>query len=371
MAGLEVRYHLCDLVSGDVLLRNLPLSTSEPIRDTVGQVDSATFTLNTAHDNCPANWTELIAAGPRMIVPTVDGDVLGNAYWLDVRTRGTTATPTLNGKSLESLLDRAFVPDLDDNYDDAVIVALLLGSLVTNAGFQPIGVAASGTTHDYLYQRVEDRKVSNTVGEIRENTQNVEWRTFIRWRDNDLTGVKKYAEVGPSHSLGNLRPDAIMRLDLDDDGNPVGNIADYLATDSYQDGDGATRLVGTDEGTGENRLMTPNVDSALIARGWPIIEDRHVFKGLVDPTDDQLLALTQALRATREDGTTRWKLTGNENGPRPGRDFVSGDTVPFFIRPRPPQDPLGGYGYQRVLGWELDSASKRISLIAWEDDPNA
>jgi len=191
----------------------------------------------------------------------------------------------------------------------------------------------------------------------------------VRWADTGTQqAIEKVVQIGPR--IGSERPDALF--DLDAEGR--GCIASYRRLVSYAPGSGATVLSAVSEGSGSSRPTAGPLESELIALGWPRWEARVAFPGIeaasIDDEDADLARRARAALAAQEAGTTTWQIVGDANAPRPGRDFGVGDTVYLDIAPQGRRDQVGTGGLVlpvRVLGWDLDLNSGRVTLIVWED----
>lgn len=363
---MQLTWHCCDLLTGQVLAQ-LPLAGVERIRRRIANVESTTFTLPVFDERCPEDWAGIVVDGKAMIVLTID-DQPSQAWAVIETTIGDTTVP-INASTLEECLNRTNVPDYEppDGADLTTVAAALVQPAVDNFGFvvetQLSGKLFEGTQ---TYSVLEDRKILTALNEdIMGADGGPEWRTFVRWTDDEHRAFEKVIEILPR--VGQVRPDAIFNLDP----NGGGSIASYRRTSSYAAGKGATRLTGTSEGSGTSRPMTDPQDSDLIAAGWPVWEHRENYTGLdagsVADEDTELLRRTKATLATLQSGSKTWSITLRDTM-RPGIDYDAGDTTYTRVAPRPPVDPFGGNLTSRVLGWELIIASGQSIPLLWENE---
>lgn len=374
MAALEIRWLLCDLVTGRVLTE-LPIAGVDQIQRVIAREDNQTFSLAPADPSCPDDWYAMLTPGKTMLVLELDG-APAQAWHVEDRVVGA-ATVAIPAVSLETCLHRTNVPDLSpiDLLDDAEGCAQLCAPLVDRFGFL-IDHTPTGHTSEFDYSNAEDRNLLDVMNERTAGENPIEWRIALRWEDDATKQVvTKVLEI--RGRIGIDRVDAVF--DLGPDGR--GCVESYSRNDSYAQGKGATMLIGTSEGTGTSRPVTDPVFSDLIGLGWPTWEERSNFSGLpaadsVEEEDAALLARTIARLAQRENGTVSWTLVASDTAPRPGVDYIEGDTVHIDVAPQQGQrgdgstywlDPVGGTASMRVLGWTLNLASRQTALIAWED----
>lgn len=365
MTVLDLRWLVCDIMTGQVL-SELPLSGVDEIETVVAREDSQTFTLAPADDACPADWTSQVVGGKTMIVALID-DQLAQAWIVNGLTAGGSTVP-ISCSTLETCLNRTNVPDLDGYFDDVTGAATLCAELTTRFGFT-IESTPAGHDSDFDYSNLEDRNLLDVMHERMQGESPIEWRIALRWADAAHTQIQKVLEI--AKSIGIDRPDAVFELDA----TGAGNIESYGRNRSYIRGKGATMMIGTSEGTGDARPVTDPIYSPLVDAGWPVWEERSNFTGLdigtVEEEDALLRARTIARLAAKQGGTVTWSIVGSENAPRPGVDYDHGDTVHIAIDPQGKQDPEGGTGSMRVLGWRLNTRSGQTTLIAWDEDEEA
>ena len=358
---VAVVFYLCDLVTGQIQAE-LPLE-AQRVRRVIAREESQTFALPTADDACPDDWADLLVPGRSMIVQTLDDQPVQAWVVLDDERGGPVVT--IQGSTLEHCLSRTYVPDVDFTGDEAEGAMIVLAPLVPRFGFT-LEHTNTGKVSEFFYSTLEDRTLLAVLNDLMAAEDGPEWRVFVRWTD-EATKQAFTKVVRVEARVGIDRPDAIF--DLDADGR--GCVESYRRRRSYTSGKGATLLIGTSEGSGASRPMTDPLYSPLVDAGWPVWEDRVNFSGLgvgsVGDEDAELLRRTQQTLTQRQAGTTVWQVVGNENAPRPGRDFTEGDTVHIDIAPQGKTDPHGGQVAVRVLGWEMSLASGQVTPILWED----
>lgn len=365
---LQVTWLLCDILTGRVLTE-LPLSAGDSIKHLIARVETGNFTLAPLDRNTPDDWAALLVDGKTMIVLDLDG-VPTQGWTVDEHETGDVTIP-ITASTLETCLARTNVPDLDPYGLDYSDVALALtADLVPRFGFDLNAVLTGKVfTADQTYSSLEDRAVLAALNEdIMAAEGGPEWRIELAYADNTRRVITKTVDIRPK--IGVDRPDAIF--DLDTDGRGV--VDTYRRRTSYAAGKGATMLIGTSEGSGDSRPMTDPILSDRILAGWPVWEERKNYTGLgagdVDE-DTELLQNAKVTAAARERGAVTWTITGSDLAPKPGVGYASGDTVHVAIAPQGKLDPIGGTATVRVLGWELNLASQRATLIAWDDDSDA
>lgn len=361
-------WYLCDLASG-LILTELPLVASS-VKVQAATEDQQSFTLDTADPSCPDDWATLLVDGKSMIVLTID-DQPTAGWWVIDHTVGAQQVP-ITAYTFEHCAARTNVPDVEINTptDVSTIALDVAAPLITRFGFFILPTLMGKTRDTATYQNSEDRSILDALTEdFLKADDGPEWRFSIRWMNTETrTGFDKILEIAPT--IGIDRPDAIF--DLDADGQ--GCIDSYTRQSSYATGKGATMMIGVSDGSGSTRPMTDPIYSPLTQDGWPTVEDRHPFTGLdllsVQDEDAKLVELTTALLQQRQTGTVSWSVTGSADAPMPGRDYGEGDTVHIDVAPQGKQDPIGGKAAVRALGWELDPATTKSSVIVWPDDDN-
>lgn len=366
MSVLAVAYHLCDLVSGEILA-DLPLSGDEEVQNTCAREDTTTFTLNVFDlaiytPGKPVTWQQTLQPGKTMIVQTLDdgtGPTPVQGWVVTDATVGASTVPipcaTLEHCLAETYLDT----DVDGTFDESIMTWSVLDAADVEGkwGFT-VAVTPAGRTGDADYSADEDRTVLDILTERMAGT-GAEWRIVLDWND-DHSGFTKTIEV--AGHIGIDRPDAVFDLNSEQ----RGTIESYTRTTSA----GPTRIIGGTEGSGSSRITTdPITANELIAAGWPLREKRVTYTDLTD-VEDVEAALTQRTRAqldSTKTGVVVWTIVGNDDAPRPGTGFNPGDTVYVDIDPQIPTDPAGGTAAMRVLGYRLNTTSLRVTPILWED----
>lgn len=362
MTALELRWLVCDLLTGQVLTE-LPLTGGELLETVVAREDTTTFSLAPADDSCPDDWPQQLSPGKTMIVALIDGQLA--QAWATIEYSAGAATVPIVCKTLEHCMARTNVPEMLATLDNAAGAAQLCADLIDRFGFT-IEHTPTGNTADFDYSNLEDRNLYDAMRELLVGETPIEWRIVIRWADPlEQTQVEKVLQI--ADRIGMDRPDAVF--ELDDTG--TGTIESYSRNRSYDAGKGATMMIGVSEGTGATRPMTDPIYSVLVDRGWPVWEERANFTGLATGTvadEDALLrSRTMARLEAKQAGTVTWTVVASENAPRPGVDYDHGDTVHIQVAPQGKQDPEGGVAAMRVLGWQLNTRSGQTALIAQED----
>lgn len=356
-------WYVCDIKTG-IILGELPIAGSEEVISYAAREDSTTFNLPTADDHCPDDWAEVTIGGRSMIVLVVD-DWPAQAWVVNDVIFGRTVA-NLPCVTLETFLHRTNVPDLAATLDTAEAAATLCAALTVRFG---VTIEHTNTGHliDVDYSSLEDRNLLDVLNELRGGEHGAEWRIGVRWSDvNTKQAFDKVLEIRPT--IGVERPDVVFDLDA----NGGGNIEDYKRSGgNFVEGKGATMVIGTSDGAGTTRIVTPPQYSPLVAAGWPVWEERLPFSGLagssVQDEDTFLLNRTVAQLAQRERGAHSWTIEGSPGAPVPGRDYDHGDTVRIQIAPQGKRDPYGGNAIGRILGWKLNTRNGAASPIFVED----
>lgn len=356
---MDVTWLACDLKSG-LIRGELPLPRG-PVRRMLAREETRTWTLPVDDPSCPDDWLEMTVPGFSMLVLCLD-DVPVLGWAVTNRVLGTDGV-TLSGATLEHCFARRNVATLLDERDEAWVCSFVVWPALEGFGFTS-DVTSTGVIGYADYSSDEDLDCLRALNERMRTQDAPEWR--ITLARTGATIVKTF-EIGPR--IGQTRPEAVF--ELDDQGH--GNIATYRRSTSYGPDGGATVVRAVGDGSGAARPMTGEYRSTLLDAGWPEWEARPSMVGVdfeapsVDDEDAELRRLAYMTLVQREHGTETWEITGDDTAPRPGRDFAEGDTVPVLVEPQGKRDPVGGMTVVRVLGWELDPDSERVTLIGWEE----
>lgn len=354
---MDLTWLACDLKSG-LILGELPLD-ADKVRKMIAREETATWQLPVHDLSCPDDWHDITTPGRRMLVLCLD-DVPVQGWPITSRNIGSSGV-TLGGVTLEHVFARTNVIDMEGEADEVAIIWFVIITALSRFGFD-FEYTETGVMGYADYSAAEDQSCLAILNDRAALANAPEWRIAL---SRDGNRIAKTFEIRPR--IGQDRPDAVF--ELDDRG--TGNIASYNRFEDYGPNAGATHVIGVSDGSGAYRPMTHPHISDLVGDGWPEWESRVSFPNVVadsvDDEDAELERLASNTLKQRERGTTTWSIVGDENAPRPGRDFGEGDTVYVDIAPRGKEDPTGGSTAMRVLGWDLDPRSGRVTLIAWED----
>lgn len=358
----KVGWLACDLKTG-LVLTELPLTASGPVKRSLSTIESDTVTFAVADKATPPDWADVVVPGRTMIVLTLD-DTPVQAWTLDSDVVGEAAVP-LGVQSLEACLDSVNVPDLDAyDLDQAETLAELMAPTVANFGFE-VTWSPVGQTAERDYYADDDATVLSAANALNELRGGPEWRIVPVWEDGTHRRIRKLIQIGPR--VGDVRPDVIF--DRAEDGS--GTVETYTRTRRRA----ATRVTGVLDGSGSARIMGTPQTSPLVAQGWSVWEERISPTGLGEARlseveERDLTALAAARIRQRPGYLTTWTLSARDIAPRPGAEYGEGDTVYLELAPSR-FDPIGTGGRRigvRVRGWELDVPSGIATLVVWDPD---
>ncbi|MCW2758053.1 MAG: hypothetical protein JWO46_1799 [Nocardioidaceae bacterium] len=377
MTAPTVVWHLADLYSGD-LITPLPIAASDKTRRTLAEDIQVQHTLKAFDRNCPTNWGEIVTPGRTMLVQTNDGDVVQGWPVIDRRRGDADGNIPLECHTLEHCMSRENVPDIDGDWDSALLVAELADALIARFNFIIDATPSGATLVDQNYSSYTDQDVLSACTDLMGQAGGPEWRILVRWRP-DRSGFEKVLQVAAR--IGEERPDTVFRLDE----NGRGNVGTYDIADSFARGQGATMLIGADDGTGPSgrTMSAPVFATDEIAEGYPIWEERKIFTNLGDADDllTQITGLTEGLLPARARGSINGTLTVNDgDSPQAGRDYFEGDTVFVDIAPQGQicsdgtfrySDPDGWQAKVRVRGFDVDPVTGLANPTLWENPDDA
>lgn len=326
------RFKICELVTGK-LLDEIPLTADGNLTRLLQAYGEGTLTLplfDGRGELASETWEEALLPWRSLILIVDDQDRI---LWHGIpqqRARTADPAPRYPCRTIEAYLIERYVPDLE--FIQADQTSEIFRTLAAVAG-DSIGLEydcpPSGVLRDRTYQDGENARVYDRINELAALLDGFNWTIDVVWGDEDHTFVRKIARTGYPH-LGNRT------------GNPVHvfeygqNITDFDYTESWASGDAAThvRALGDeDEETGIRLASAPVIDTLRESMGWPRLEARETYSGVLsaatlnrhaDGLAARLFAGQEVLELTaRNPGT-------GEDFTRLG-DFTLGDTARAVI----------------------------------------
>ncbi|MFH9977952.1 hypothetical protein ACH4ND_01565 [Streptomyces sp. NPDC017179] len=354
MTAIELAWYGVDFRSGGIV-EDLPsLKPTGPLSRKLG-----TFTtgqLELALDGAPAEWEAATAPG-RSLVVAVDQatDIPVWAGALLPRDGGSSATVQLGAVTLEAYLDARY-PGTQTllNVDQASVMSSLVAPALSGGPPLVIDTVATGTSIDYLTDDGDDRTIYSCLQEVMGLEGGPEWTVDVEWNaghNGFVFPLRVRKQIGTQSDI----PEAVWDF--------PGCAAEYVLSESYEQGKGATRVIARGEGEGPSRLTSPPREAtALIAGGWPVWEYRYTpAAGLTDP--DQLDAHAVKSVGLMGQGAQVWSIHGvASQSPRLGRDWGLGDSIRLSVESSR-RHPAGADVVARCWAWELDPAANRVRPI--------
>src|SRR5207253_2902958 len=183
--------------------------------------------------------------------------------------------------------------------DQASVIAALATPALTNGPPLVIDSVATGTTMDYLSDDGDDKTILSCLNEVMGLDGGPEWTIDVIWNAAH-SGFQFPLRVRQQIGTQTTTPEAVFDY--------PGCVAEYVLSESYEQGKGATRVIARGEGEGSSRLTsTVQEATALIAGGWPAWEYRYTpATGITDP--DQLIAHASSSLALMAQGAQVWTV---------------------------------------------------------------
>lgn len=345
----------CDFMTGEIIAELPSLRLSGSLDRRLGEYTSATFDL--LLDKAPSNWWAATQPGRAMIVGVWDG-APGWAGYIPPRTRGSSSTVSITASTIEAYLDRRFTGTLAyTQTDEALIAGALLGVVQGGLSCLDVDAPITGTPRDRTYADSDDKTVYSALTELMGVEGGPEWTIDPVW-NSGRTGFRLLARVRKKIGVQDASPQAVFSM--------PGPVTEYAAAESYEDGKGATRVLATGNGEGDQGRATSDLYQSPLP-GWPVYEYR--FSPSSSITSKTVLN-GHASQAITElaGGTTSWTMTARASrAPHLGTEWSLGDNVRLSVaKGISPGHPEGVDVVARALGWSLDPAADTISPILVE-----
>jgi hypothetical protein len=358
MTAIELAWFGCDLRTGGIV-EDLPsLKPTGALSRKLGT--QTTLQLELALAGAAADWEAATAPGRSLLVAVdtaADTPIWAGAVL--ARDGGSAGSVQLGAATLEAYLDARY-PGTQTLLatDQASVIAALATPALTAGPPIVIDTVATGTTMDYLSADGDDKTILSCLQEVMGLDGGPEWTIDVTWNAAH-SGFQFPLRVRQQIGAQAASPEAVFDY--------PGCVAEYLLSESYEQGKGATRVVARGEGEGSSRLTsTVQEATALIAGGWPTWEYRYTpATGITDP--DQLNGHASSSLALMAQGAQVWTVQGvASRSPRIGSDFGLGDTVGISVE-QSRRHPAGATIVARCWAWELDAGADRIRPILVEE----
>lgn len=342
-----IQWLACDLVTGDRLafLPGLRGSISRALGAYTQETQTLPIPLYGPSSLGPLLYDVLEGCG-RVMICAIVNDVPAWGGVLLKASGGTEVDVSLALSTLECFLGRRYVGDHKwTNRDEAVIVT----GLVNDAQDQGIGLIIdaplTGTLRDREYFDKDDGRVYDRLTELSNVEDGPEWTIDLAWKDSTHRSIAKIFRL--RKRIGKSVPTATIST-------KGAAKATYTYTVSYADGDGATSVMATTSGEGQDRPQSePVIADGVIASGMPRWEYRFSPSSSIKETETLRAHARQRLieigNGTRSiEVTARW----DQEPVRLGVDIQLGDEVEFDLYGH--MHPNGLRGTGRIVGWKLD-----------------
>jgi len=357
-APYELAWYGCDLRTG-AIVEDLPaLKPSGALSRKLGTATTLQMELTLA--GAADGWDAATAPGRSMFVAVdQDTDIPLWAGAVLPREGGSGTTLQMGAATLEAYLDARY-PGTQSliGMDQASVVTALVTPALTSGPPFVIDAVSTGVTMDYLTDDGDDKTILSCLQEIMGLEGGPEWTVDVAWNATH-SGFQFPLRIRSAIGAQSATPEAVFDY--------PGCVAEYVLSESYEQGKGATRVLARGEGEGTSRLTsTAQEATALIANGWPIWEYRYTpSTGITDP--DQLEGHAAKSVALMAQGGQVWTLQGvASQAPRLGQDWGLGDSVRLAVD-HSPRHPDGIDFVARCWAWELEPGSDRIRPILVEE----
>ncbi|MGW0626416.1 hypothetical protein [Streptomyces sp. NPDC002758] len=354
----QLAWYGCDLRTGGIV-EDLPsIKLSGAVSRKLGT--STTAQMDLSLDGAPTEWEAATDPGRSLLVAVdtaTDTPVWAGAVL--TRDGGGTNSVQLGAATLETYLDARF-PGTQAliGVDQAAVISALVTPALTGGPPIVIDAPSTGTVMDYLSSDGDDKTCLSCLTEIMGLDGGPEWTIDVVWNAGH-SGFQFPLRVRKQIGTQAPAPEAVFDF--------PGCVAEYVLSESYEQGKGASRVIARGEGEGSSRLTSaPQEATALIANGWPVWEYRYTpSTGITDP--DQLTAHAAASLALMAQGAQVWTVQGvASRSPRIGTDWGLGDTVRVSVE-HSRRHPAGADVVARCWSWELDPSADRIRPILVEE----
>jgi hypothetical protein len=354
----RLAWYGCDLRTGGIV-EDLPsLKPTGSLSRKLGVPTTLQFEL--ALDGAPAEWESATAPGRSLLV-AVD-TATDTPLWAGAvlpRDGGTGNTVQLGAATLETYLDARY-PGTQTLLatDQASVISALVAPALTSGPPIIVDAVATGTTMDYLTSDGDDKTILSCLTEIMGLDGGPEWTIDVAWNSGH-NGFQFLLRVRKQIGTQNTAPEAVFDY--------PGCVSEYVLSESYEQGKGATRVIARGEGEGSSRLTSGIQEAtALIAGGWPVWEYRYTpASGVTDP--NQLTAHATKTLGLMGQGAQVWTMQAvASRSPRVGTDWGLGDSVRLAVE-HSRRHPSGTDIVARCWAWELDASADRVRPILVEE----
>jgi hypothetical protein len=354
----KLDWYGCDLRTG-AIVEDLPsLKPTGALSRKLGA--TTTLQLELALAGAPPEWEAATAPG-RSVLVAVDSatDIPLWAGAVLPRDGGSATSIQIGAATLECYLDGRY-PGTQTliGTDQAAVIAALAGPALTGGPPIVIDSVSTGVVMDYMTDDGDDKSILSCLQEVMGLDGGPEWTLDAVW-NTAHSGFQFPLRVRAAVGTQSATPEAVFDY--------PGCVAEYVLTESYEQGKGASRVIARGEGEGSSRLTsTVKEATALIANGWPIWEYRYTpATGITDP--DQLNAHAAQSLTLMAQGAQVWTLQGvASQAPRLGRDWGLGDSVRLAVD-HSQRHPNGIDFVARCWSWELEPGSDRVRPILVEE----
>lgn len=356
---VTLAWYGCDLRTGGIV-EDLPaVRPSGSLSRKLGA--QTTLQAELSLDGAGGDWESATAPGRSLLVAVdtaTDAPVWAGAVL--ARDGGSAGTVQLGAATLEAYLDARY-PGTQTliGTDQADVIAALATPALTDGPPLVIDTAATGTVMDYLSADGDDRTILSCLTEVMGLEGGPEWTIDVTWNSSH-SGFEFPLRVRRQIGVQSDQPEAVFDF--------PGCVAEYVLSESYEQGKGATRVIARGEGEGASRLTSARQDAtALIAGGWPVWETRYTpATGITDP--DQLNRHAAASLALMGQGAQVWTVRGvASRSPRIGDDWALGDSVRMSVASSR-RHPAGADVVARCWAWELDPSADQVRPILVEEN---
>lgn len=349
----EWRYHFYDLPSGE-LLDTLPMEQVAFGVEMRG-VGTLTGSVPLYADDVDARRV-LAATIPHRTKVFVERDnalVWGGRVVPPRDYSSSEGRLTINAEETLGVFAHRFLPDLTwSNTDQFDIFRGLVAALQAEPGGDmglTVSPNLSGVRRDHSYLRSDHTVGLTALVNLSELINGFDFATSVSWDEHGRpkeTIVLAYPLMGRFGSQTGLSMEYVR-------GSDSGGIASY----SWSDGEGLfTRSWATTETEEGVTMIASTTNHALIAQGYPLLEQRQSYDGIVNLETlqahaDALTIFSAGHRVTAE--VTVRARPGLELG-----DWQMGDQAlvrltDYRFPAQPGTGAPGFHGYMRIVGWRV------------------
>lgn len=352
------RYLGCDLRTGRIAEELRALRPTGALSRRMGASTNTTFELALA--GAPREW-EAATDPARTLIVAVDEDT-GLPVWSGIplpRAGGSASTAKITTATPEAYLERRYPTYSGTGVDLGTAMAGVCAPLLVQGPALTIDATSVGVSVDYTVADTDDKSVLSCLQELDALADVGEWTIDTIWADAAQSAVQLVVRIRPLLGVQTATPAAVFDM--------PGCLTDYVLTESYERGKGATSVIARGEGQGASRLTSAaHTADALIASGWCLWEHRYTPATQVTDTGQLDAHAAQALDLL-QGGSRAWTLAAaTAAAPRVGRDWGLGDSVAIDIESSP-RHPDGVTAVARVYGWDISATGDQVTPILLED----